>query len=256
MKVLVTGADGFVGLHLVRRLLRAGHEVVGGRRPGGDDGPLADPSLAGIRWVPLELHERRAVRRFAERGADAVVHLAGVSSNAEALADPEEAWQTNLMGAVRLVGVLAEHRAAGMADPIVLLVSTAEVYGRGDPRPRTEDDPLAPLTPYAASKAASEFAGLEAWRRTGLKVIIARPFQHSGPGQTTRFVVPAFIERLRAARASGRATVPTGSLAPVRDLLDVRDVAAAYLLLLERGAPGTVYNVARGEGVALSEIFT
>ena len=255
MKVLVTGADGFVGRHLVRHLLRQGDEVVAARRPGGDDAPLADPTLAGTRWVALELTDADSVRAVAEPAVDAVVHLAGVSSNVEALADPEAAWQTNLLGVVRLVGALAQGRPSGSAGPVVLLVSSAEVYGRGEARPRREDDAPAPLTPYAASKAAAELAGLEVWRRTGLRVVIARPFQHSGPGQSTRFVVPAFAERLRAARASGATAVPTGSLAPVRDLLDVRDVVAAYRLLLERGVPGTIYNVARGEGTALSEIF-
>jgi GDP-4-dehydro-6-deoxy-D-mannose reductase len=86
-------------------------------------------------------------------------------------------------------------------------------------------------------------------------VIVARPFQHSGPGQSARFVVPALAARLRAARTSGARTVATGSLAPVRDLLDVRDVVAAYELLLERGVPGSVYNVARGEGIALYDVF-
>jgi GDP-4-dehydro-6-deoxy-D-mannose reductase len=256
MNVLVTGADGFVGRHLVRRLLRDGHEVVGGRRPAGDDAVLSDPTLAGTRWMPLELTDTRAVRRFAEHAADAVVHLAAVSSNPEALADPEEAWQINLMGVVRLVDALADRRAAGTADPVVLLVSSAEVYGRADPRPRREDDAPAPRSPYAASKAAAEIAGLEAWRRIGLRVVVARPFQHSGPGQSARFVIPALTARLRAARANGSRTVPTGSLAPVRDLLDVRDVVTAYELLLERGVPGSVYNVASGEGIELGDVFS
>ncbi len=254
MKLLVTGADGFVGRHLVRRLLADGHAVLGGRRLVGGLEPAWDPTLSAARWIPLELTDPRSVAAAADHGADAVVHLAAVSSTAEALGAPEEAWNVNAVGAVRLLRALAERRAA-VADPVVLLVSSAEVYGAGEPRPRQESDPLAPLAPYAASKAAAELAGLEAWRRTGLRVIIARPFQHTGPGQTTRFVLPAFVERLRCARTSGATTVPTGNLAPVRDFLDVRDVVAAYLLLLERGVPGETYNVARGEGVPLGELF-
>ena len=255
MKVLVTGADGFVGRHLVRRLAAEGHDVAGARRPAGAHEPIADPTLAGVRWLPLELTDPASVAAAAEHAADAVVHLAAVSSNAEALGDPDEAWNVNAVGVVRLLRALAARRALGAADPVVLLVSSAEVYGRGEPRPRREEDPPAPLTPYAATKAAAELAGLEVWRRTGLRVIIARPFQHTGSGQTTRFVLPAFAQRLRSARASEARTVPTGNLTPVRDFLDVRDVVAAYLLLLERGEPGGTYNVARGEGVSLGDMF-
>jgi GDP-4-dehydro-6-deoxy-D-mannose reductase len=205
--------------------------------------------------VPLELGDAASVASAAEEAADAVVHLAAVSSSAEALADPVGAWSVNAVGVVRLLEALSRRRAAGLADPVVLLVSSAEVYGPGDPRPRRETDPVVPVTPYAASKAAGELAGLEVWRRTGLRVILARPFQHSGPGQAARFVLPAFAQRLRAAGASGAATVSTGNLAPVRDFLDVRDVVAAYLLLLLRGTPGETYNVARGEGLPLAEMF-
>jgi GDP-4-dehydro-6-deoxy-D-mannose reductase len=129
------------------------------------------------------------------------------------------------------------------------------VYGAGPPRPRVETDPLLPLSPYAASKVGAEVAALEAGRRTGLRVIVARPFPHAGLGQSARYVVPAFIERLRGARSSGARTAPTGNLAPVRDLLDVRDVVRAYRALLVRGAAGEAYNVARGDGVSLAEVF-
>jgi GDP-4-dehydro-6-deoxy-D-mannose reductase len=114
---------------------------------------------------------------------------------------------------------------------------------------------VAPLSPYAASKAAGEVAALEVWRRVGLRVVVARPFPHTGPGQSTRFVVPAFVARIRAARDAGLPGVKTGNLDPVRDLLDVRDVAAAYLALLEHGVPGEIYNVAAGQGYRLGVLF-
>ena len=127
-------------------------------------------------------------------------------------------------------------------------------HGAGAGKPRLETDPLLPLSPYAASKVGAETAALETWRRTGLRVVLGRPFPHTGPGQTTQFVVPAFAARLRAARRSGARTVATGNLGPVRDLLDVRDVVAAYRLLLARGTPGEAYNVASGAGLSLAEV--
>jgi GDP-4-dehydro-6-deoxy-D-mannose reductase len=137
----------------------------------------------------------------------------------------------------------------------VLVVSSGEVYGVGSGLPRRETDPVLPVSPYAASKAGSEIAALEAWRRTRLRVVIARSFQHTGPGQSDRYVVPALARRLVKARRQGLQAVRTGNLDPVRDLTDVRDVVRAYAELLERGAPGEVYNVCRGEGVSLLDLF-
>jgi GDP-4-dehydro-6-deoxy-D-mannose reductase len=112
-----------------------------------------------------------------------------------------------------------------------------------------------PATPYAASKVGAELAALEVWRRTGQPVIIARSFTHTGPGQDRRFVLPSFVARLREAAATGDRRVRTGNLDPVRDLLDVRDVVEAYVLLLRSGSPGEIYNVARGTGASVGELF-
>jgi GDP-4-dehydro-6-deoxy-D-mannose reductase len=162
----------------------------------------------------------------------------------------------NAAGTARLADALGALRVAGDADPLLLLVSTAEVYGcAAEPRLRREDDPPAPCSPYAASKLGAEIAALEAARRTGLRVIVARAFPHTGPGQTDRYVVPAFARRLKAAKRIGAPVVKTGNLEPVRDFLDVRDVADAYARLLRHGIPGTVYNIARGEGRSLRDIF-
>jgi GDP-4-dehydro-6-deoxy-D-mannose reductase len=197
---------------------------------------LSDASIAAaLTWAP-----------------DAVVHLAAVASVREAGKDPATAWEVNASGTARLAAGVA---ALDRPESVVLLVSTGEVYGAGAGVPRLETDPLRPLSPYAASKVGAETAALDAWRRDGLRVIVVRPFPHTGPGQSSYYVVPAFAARLREARRSGARTVPTGNLEPVRDLLDVRDVVRAYRLLLTRGAPGEAYNVARGTGVSLGEVF-
>jgi GDP-4-dehydro-6-deoxy-D-mannose reductase len=161
----------------------------------------------------------------------------------------------NAGGTAALADLLGGRTAAGGADPLFLLASTGEVYGQGPERPRREDDPVAPCSPYAASKLGAEVAVQEAARRTGLRVVVARAFPHTGPGQDNRFVLPALAERLCLARRVGAPVINTGSLEPVRDFLDVRDVAAAYLALLEAGRPGTVVNLASGTGHRLADLL-
>jgi GDP-4-dehydro-6-deoxy-D-mannose reductase len=256
VRVLVTGADGFVGRHLVQRLIETGHEVTAGSRPGVDpESWLRDQWRQGVRLVSLELTDSASIRAAFSDPPDAVVHLAAVASVREAKEDPGKAWVVNAAGTARLVDALLSTRNVAERNPVVLIVSTAEVYGTGGGVPRTEQDPPQPQSPYAASKVGAEVAALEAWRRAGLRVLIARPFTHTGPGQRPPYVVPSFVERLLAVKTGSSNQIPTGNLEPVRDLLDVRDVVEAYLGLLGGGVPGEIYNIARGEGITLRELF-
>ncbi|HEX9893168.1 MAG TPA: GDP-mannose 4,6-dehydratase [Gemmatimonadales bacterium] len=255
MRVLVTGANGFTGGWLIRSLLQGGHEVIGAAGPIAGQRLLTPAERDQVTWVVLDVDDPGSVRACAAVAVDAVVHLAAVSSVAHSLAEPVATWRVNTVGTMSLLETLAVQRRNGISDPLVLVVSTGEVYGPGSSEPRRETEPVRPVSPYAASKAAAELGGLEIWHRTGLRVVVARPFPHTGPGQTARFVVPAFLERIRIARRAGAPVVKTGNLEPVRDLLDVRDVTAGYLALLERGAPGEIYNVATGRGLSLEEVF-
>lgn len=260
MTVLVTGADGFVGRWVVHALVESGQQVVGAVHPAGPAArstshpPLASPH----RTVALDLTDPAFIAPLAALEVSAVVHLAAMASVPEAAAEPRRAWQVNLLGTVDLLDAVVEgHRQRGSRLPTFLYVSTGEVYGAGPDRAvHRETDPIAAFSVYAATKAAAEVAVLAAGRRTGVPVVVARPFPHTGPGQDRRFVVPALARRVLEAQRSGMHEVATGNLDPVRDLLDVRDVAAAYVALLAAGRPGEVYNVARGEGVRVGDLLT
>ena len=257
VRVTVTGADGFVGRFLVRHLLEAGHTVTGALHAGAEGlrAWLTASEWSAVTWVPLELTDRASVDGLVGLPADGIVHLAGLASNVAARKDPGAAWDANASGTARLVDAAVRVVDAAAGDPVVVVVSSGEVYGRGGTRPFTEADPALPHSPYAASKVGAEVAALEGWRRRGLRVVVARPFTHTGPGQPTTYLVPALAERLSAAQKTGERSVPTGNLEPVRDMLDVRDVVHAYLLLLERGSAGETYNISRGEGIQLLEVF-
>lgn len=253
MTLLVTGADGFVGRHVLSRLQSEGWTVVACHRAN-TPLPAWATALPGITWVPLDLEDDRSVRAAVAPETEVILHLAAVASGREARDDPGRAWNVNAGGTARLCEATATLRGAG-TEPLILIVSSGEVYGPGGPEPRQEADSPSPVSPYAASKLGAEVAAFETMRRTGLRVVVARPFAHTGPGQTERYVVPALAARLREARQSGARTVAAGNLDPVRDFLDVRDVAEAYVRLLRFGVPGEVYNVASGAGIGLRDVF-
>lgn len=256
MKVLLTGADGFAGGWLARRLLADGHAVSGTHRPGGKPSPVLDQGeSARIEWRELELTSGASVTAVAQGRWDVVFHLAAMASGRDARNDPGLAWEINAAGTARLAEALGDRHSEHGEDPLLLLVSTGEVYGLGDSRSRRETDTPRPCSPYAGSKLGAEIAAFEACYGTGLRVIVARAFPHTGPHQDTRFVTPALANRLVTARRLGAPVIKTGNLEVVRDFLDVRDAVAAYVALAQRGTPGEIYNVASGDSLSIGDIL-
>jgi GDP-4-dehydro-6-deoxy-D-mannose reductase len=225
--ILVTGAQGFVGGHLLTQL-----------------GPQVLP-------VDVDVTDRRAVARVvAASEPSAVVHLAAISSVGASWADAGETWRVNTVGTVNVLEAV-RREAAGTR---VLVASTGEVYGRAEQVPTPENAPIAPLSPYAASKAAAELACEQA-RRAGVDVVVTRAFQHEGPGRDERFAVGSWSAQIARAEEAGGGTIRVGDLTAQRDITDVRDVCRAYALLLEPSVPGGTYNVATGRAVEMRQVL-
>ena len=252
-RLLVTGADGFVGRWLVRAARADGHRVVAAIIPGALPPPdwQAAAVLPPVEVVHADFREVEDVARLAALRPDAVVHLAAIASGAAARENPDAANLINGAMAAVFGELLGKN-----GSPRFLFVSTGEVYGPDHTGPIPETAPRNPRSPYAISKENAEIPLEMLWRDSALPVIIARAFPHTGPGQSTAYVLPALAARLKEAKRRGASAVRTGNLAEVRDFLDVRDVVRAYLLLLDRGVPGEVYNVASGVGHRLADCFT
>lgn len=260
-RVLVTGAAGFVGRWLLPALWEAGASSVTAlateTEPGGAVGDAA--ATSATRWMLGDLRDDAYVTRVVRQAAaDTVVHLAAVSHVPTAAADPMLAWDINVTATARLLHALHREREVQGIDPVVLLVGSAEQYGRhpshGDRL--GEEAVQAPRTVYAATKAAQEVLALQQWRAEALRVVVARSFNHSGRGQAPRFLLPALVQRALQLRGAAPGTpMPVGNRTPIRDFLHVSDVVAAYISLCQRGTPGEAYNVASGTGWSVQQVL-
>ena len=234
VKVLVTGAAGFAAGHLVPHLTRSGYEVACTDREAG--------CMPGC--VPCDITDESAVDNLLEDiRPDAVVNLAAVSFVQDADSFPQIALNVNLTGAHNLIESTLKHAP----DATFLAISSAAVYGNVLPedQPIRETAPPAPANVYASTKAALETL---CTKYTGkLRIILLRPFNHIGPGQAPSFVAGSFARQIATIEA-GRAkpVIRAGNLDARRDFTDVRDVAMAYRLALERCEPDTPYNICSG----------
>jgi GDP-4-dehydro-6-deoxy-D-mannose reductase len=246
MRALVTGASGFVGAYLLAALRDRGDEVLacGGAHDKGE-------------FFPLDLGDPDAVRAAVDLARpDVVFHLAAQTFVPESLKSPTETYRVNVLGTAALTQAVRDYAATGARTPRILFASSAEVYGRREAGefPLREHFDLQPANPYAASKAAAEAILLAESRCFRADVVVARSFNHIGPGQNDRFVVAGMAAQL--ARASIEKTpLLVGNLEAERDFLDVRDVVAAYLALAKSGERGEVYNVCSGSAVKIRDVL-
>lgn len=231
LRLLLTGASGFVGRH-----------VVEAARPGGPfDGWDIVPLARGV-----DLRNADGMNEaVASAAPNAVLHLAAQSFVPRSFEDPAETFQINLLGTLNLLRSLA---AAGFAGRMIY-ASSGDVYGRvpDDALPVDEGYIPEPRSPYAVSKIAAEELCRQWWRTEGLDVMIARPFNHIGPGQDARFVVPALASQVvQIAAGAADPVIEAGDIDATRDFTDVRDIVAAYAAMLSTGKAGATYVVGSG----------
>lgn len=246
--VLVTGAAGFAGSHLLDLLSAQGLRPTGWYRPATD----RPREIAGVRWQAVDLLEREAViRAVTEWRPTVVYHCAGAAHVGRSWAHSRETLAANVLGTHHLLNAL---RTVAIRAR-VLIPGSSMVYRPSD-RAIREDDPIGPGSPYALSKLAQEMLGRRAIEEDGQEVLLTRSFNHMGPRQDPSFAASGFARQIALIEAGlAQPVIPVGNLEAARDLTDVRDTVRAYQSIVERGRPGVIYNVCSGMAYKIGEIF-
>jgi GDP-4-dehydro-6-deoxy-D-mannose reductase len=245
LRILITGGTGFVGSYLVRLLRSSGAQIV---VLASTEAPSREP---GVEYHSVEIRDFERVRAIVrELIPDHIYHLAGISNVDAAWRQPLQTYEVNLFGAHNLFDAAMN----APSPPRILNVSTSQVYAPSS-RILTENSPVGPDNPYAASKAMAELLVSQYRGRDAGGIITARSFNHTGPGQPPHYVLPSIAKQFAEIESELRPPrLSLGNLEVKRDFTDVRDVIRAYCMLLEGGRTGEVYNVCSGTAVALSEI--
>ncbi len=252
MRVLITGAGGFVGNHLAAHLSQA---VANVQLFGATlfKSETIHPAISDNRLIDLKDYAQ--VRDLlADCRPDAVYHLAAQAFVPRSFEAPWETLENNILSQLNITRACLELNLR----PRILIVSSAEIYGQvsADQLPLDENCAIRPTNPYSVSKVAQDMLGLQYHLSHGLPIMRARPFNHIGPGQNGRFVAPAFAMQIaNIEEGRRRAVINVGNLTAKRDFTDVRDIVRAYRLIIEKGRPGEAYNVASGMAYSIRRLL-
>lgn len=240
--ILVTGSNGFVGTHLSLELSNHGYRVIGVDRNG-------DKATANYRSV--DLTKSSDVQKIDFKEIDAVIHLAGLAAVGPSFDEPMKYITTNIGIEVNLFEAALQQNT----KPKFLIISSGALYDTSAKLPLTEKSKVLPSSPYSVSKLGQEQVGLY-YQTRGFECVIARPFNHIGPGQGLGFLLPDLAKQIADIEKDNGGVVLVGNLESSRDYTDVRDIVRAYRLLLEKGKSGEIYNICSGAAVSGNEILT
>jgi GDP-4-dehydro-6-deoxy-D-mannose reductase len=237
-KALITGVNGFVGPYLRKELEDNGYDVYG-----------LDISKQGLNFFKCDITDAKSMQDvIKEVKPNFIFHLAGFSSVGKSFEQPELCFKINVDGTKNLLDAVKIIRDKEL-NPRILIVSSADVYGKPEYIPINENHPVNPVSPYGESRVEQERISLN----SGLSVVISRSFNHTGEGQPDIFVIPSFKKQVALAKEGEKVLV--GNLDIIRDFSDVRDVVRAYRLIIEKGDERGIYNVGSGKGYKLGDIL-
>jgi GDP-4-dehydro-6-deoxy-D-mannose reductase len=253
-RAFITGIGGFAGSHLAEALIREQTHVEGTVLPGEPTDNI-EHLISHLTLHSTDIRSSESLAKAIRKAQpDVVYHLAATSSVSEGERNPAGTMEVNLTGTLHLLEAIRTEAAGAR----LVYVSSSEVYGKVLPEenPVGEDRPEAPVHAYGLSKLLAEQVVRFYQRCQGISAVILRPFNHIGPRQSDQFVCPSFVKQLVWIE-SGRAepVIHVGNLDPVRDFTDVRDMVKAYRLAAEHCKPGSLYNVASGEGVSIADLL-
>lgn len=256
MKALVTGITGFAGSHLAEFLLDQGVEVFGTVRHRSRMDNLSPETLSKVKLVECEIKDGTAVKSALESvRPDWIFHLAAQSFVPTSWVSPADTFANNINGQLNILEAMRELK---MTDTVMQIACSSEEYGMvyEDEVPIKETNPLRPLSPYAVSKVAQDLMGYQYTESYGLKVIRTRAFNHTGPRRGDIFVTSNFAKQVASIeKGMQEPIIHVGNLEAKRDFTDVRDTVRAYWLLVQKGTPGEVYNIASGSAVSIQEML-